>query len=429
MSARRWFDWHSWVGVTAGLLLFVVCWSGTVATLSHEIDWALNPAIRVEPRAESASWGEMIAAAERAHPEGRVVWVTAPRHARFASEVVVELPSGKWLRVYVDPHTARVQGHTGYFNVQRFFRSFHMSLFDWGGTTAGYYIVCALSLLLLVSMVTSLVFYKRWWRGFLTLKTGRGARVFWSDAHKLAGVWSLWFVLVIAATGAWYFFEMARYEIDPIGSEGQFDTPALPEGSRRSLPVDTLVARARAARPDLEIRSLRPDDAGVFYVDGQSHHLLVRDRANAAHLDGRNGDLLFSQNASDLNAYWRWSDTADPLHFGDFGGVVTQAIWCVFGLLMTGLALSGAYLHRQRIIARGADRVAVRRSTRSAAAFVSVAVLVFSAVGGFVEIDGYSVSAGADVLTLTPMPVWLFLLAWIGVTLGVIALWIRKLGR
>ncbi len=431
MSRWRWFDWHSWASVLAGLLMFVVCWSGTVATLSREIDWLLDPALRVTPQAQRASWGEIAAAAQRAHPETKVSSIGAPLYAHAAAEVVMEVASGDSLRVYVDPYTARVQGHTTYFNVQRFFRSFHMSLFDWGGSGAGYYIVCALSLVLLASLVTSLVFYKRWWRGFFTLKRAHGARVFWSDAHKLAGVWSLWFVAAIAVTGGWYLFEMARYQIDPTGSEGQFDVPAAPRAAAAAdpLPIDALVARAQAMRPDLEIRGLRPDDGGVFYADGQAHHWLVRDRANAVHLDRRDGNPLLSQDAGELSLYWRWSDTADPLHFGDFAGLPTKVIWCAFGLLMCSLSLSGAYLHHQRILARGADRVAVRRGARTAAAFVALLVMAYSLGGGIVEIGGYAVpGAGNGVATLTPVSVWIFIAGWVAITLAIIAVWLKKLG-
>ena len=68
MARRDWFTWHSWTGLTAGLLLFVFCWSGTLAVFSREIDWLLNPAIRADAAGGVLPWGRAQAALSEARP-------------------------------------------------------------------------------------------------------------------------------------------------------------------------------------------------------------------------------------------------------------------------------------------------------------------------------------------------------------------------
>lgn len=55
MRRRSFFAWHSWIGLTAGLLLFIVCWSGTLAVFSQELDWLADERMHA-PAAEQIAW-------------------------------------------------------------------------------------------------------------------------------------------------------------------------------------------------------------------------------------------------------------------------------------------------------------------------------------------------------------------------------------
>ena len=78
MTTRGWFRVHSFTGVITGLILFIVCWSGTFATVSHEIDWLVTPERRAMPQVEPASWGEIHAAAQARVPGAEVRSLHAP---------------------------------------------------------------------------------------------------------------------------------------------------------------------------------------------------------------------------------------------------------------------------------------------------------------------------------------------------------------
>lgn len=358
-SNKFWFNLHSWIGVQLGLLLFVILFSGSLATVAHEIDWLLTPAMRVTPRDTTVSYGTMLETVRRAFPEPPVTMVYAPRNTRFAVEFQLWWPDAEDFtdglrRVYVNPYTGEIQGVTGWLNVQRALRNFHMNL---SLPVVGIYVVGSFGFLLLTSVVTALLFYTRWWRRFFVLRARKGWRVFWSDFHRTAGLWSLWFTVIIAATGIWYFVEMGMFDAgvglgdvpDPVpvlSAEqlaGYGDTPV-------SLPLDRLIASAKDAYPSLEIASIYfPNDPReAIRFTGHADAWLVRSRANNVYVNPYDATVIAIYRGEDLPPAYRWVHTADPLHFGDFGGLATKLVWCLFGLVSSGLTLTGAYLWFKR---------------------------------------------------------------------------------
>lgn len=429
MKRRRWFELHSWIGIVTGLMMFLICWSGAVAVLSHEIDWLLDGRQRVtgpavpSPSPSPAAWGAWAASIRAAYPEAQGVTLHAPLADGFAAQAVLDTPEQSMKRVFLDPATGQVLGESSYFNVQRFFRSLHMSLFDLGSErTWGYWFVAAFAPLLLISSLTPLVFYRRWWRGFLTLKRDRGPRVFWSDFHKLNGVWSLLFTWMIALTSVWYLVEWFDVDLGYPAREPVASSPA-----RSPLPVETLVARAQQAWPGLEIRSVGLPEGSywgnVLYLDGQSEAWLVRDRANYLMLDPGTGTPLRHQDIRDVGWPERWVDTADPLHFGDFSGLPVKLVWFVFGLALSGLCLTGAYLHAKRLQSESASRRAYWRGTRSAMA-ISVVAIGLACWGGWKELLRYGPTVNGQMTSPdVPLGVSLFLVAWSLATLAILAAW------
>ena len=339
---RLWFDLHSWVGLKLSLLMAFVCLTGTLAVFSHEIDWLLHPEMRVTPSDDTASWGDMLAAVRARHPDWKVSRIEAPWGKRFAAVAGVQTPEGRLRFVWIDPHRGVVTGDTGWFNTQRLLRNTHRHLML--PTAWGVPIVSSLAVALLVTFASSFVIYKRWWRGFFSWPRGERRRRFWGDLHRLAGVWSLWFVLLVALTGVWYLVEslggdapaaQSRWVAAAAGSDAATITPAL---------VEQAVAQARRDWPGLKVGGISLDEAGGrLIIDGQADAWLVRDRANAMAFDTR-GRLLATVEGRELNVHQRIAEMADPLHFGTFGGLLTQGLWFLFGAALTLLSLSGVYL-------------------------------------------------------------------------------------
>lgn len=420
VARRLWFVWHSWIGLTAGLLLFVVCWSGTWAVIADELDRIANPAIRGTP-AETPAWDAAYHAARAARPDLMDISILAASGPGAALEILGTDEEGDYQRLYADPASGAILGGTTFFNIQRFFRSFHRNLFlagvaDFWGLGLGDLIVTFFALVLFAQLITTLIFYKRWWLRFFALEWRRGPRVFWSGMHKLTGVWSLWFVLLMAVTGLWYMVEFVLPDPPPVAE-------AKPNVSAADLDAPINIARAiataEAAYPGLRVAVVSIGASGLE-VAGYDGSLLVRDRAATAITTFAGDRVVEIRRTADLSAFDRWVHMADPIHFGNFAGLWSKAIWFVFGIFLSSLSLTGAYLHAKRQARRKSG--AQLRTPIFFAYVATVVILALSARYGLLEIADYG---REEDWPETPIGVWVVIAAWIASTLAALTVWMR----
>jgi uncharacterized iron-regulated membrane protein len=309
---------------------------------------------------------------QRRFPAASATYIHAPAEAWIAPELVAVDADGQRFRVFFDPTTGRVQGTGAWLNWQRFLREAHRQLLL--PLEIGLTIVALLSIPLLLTFWSSLYVYKRWWRGFLRLPRGaadrggpastKARRRFWGDLHRLVGVWSLWFVFLMAVTGTWYLVEHLGLDArpPPLATQPTAAEKAPQLLARDPAALDDMLVRARTEFPDLRVRSIFLDFYdGAVVLQGQATAALVRDRANHVAFDAVSGRLLDIREGETLDWHNRISEAADPLHFGNFGGPATRYLWAAFGGLSTLLSLSGVYLFGLRSAAsmrRPAARIA-----------------------------------------------------------------------
>jgi uncharacterized iron-regulated membrane protein len=385
-----WWVVHSWTGLKLSLFMSWVLLTGTLAVFSVEMDWLARPALRAMPvDAPPASWGTLAFAAQGAVPGGQVTSIDAPIHGWFAAQAMARTADDRLIRVYLDPHDGHVRGTGQWLSFQRFFREMHRHLLL--PAKYGIPIVSSLSILLLVSLVTGLVSYKKFWRGFLRAPRPGNARRLTGDLHRLAGLWSLWFVALIALTGLWYL-------VESLGGDAPYArAPELAEVAPPPIDaarIDRLAALAQATYPTLDIRGVslpvEPGEPIGFF--GQADALLVRDRVNGVWLDPVAERVVSVVRGEELSVHQRISEMADPLHFGTWGGMATKVVWLLFGLLMTGLSVTGVMIYSLRL--KGAyDAVPGRAGgVRRAVAGMGVA---------------FYPSAGLVLLSLAMLPGWL----------------------
>ncbi|ANQ86160.1 hypothetical protein dqs_3132 [Azoarcus olearius] len=360
LNRKRWFQVHGWLSLPVWAVFCFVCITGTIAVISHELTWLTNRDARAEnPRGlPPQPLPALVEAVERVVPgaEIRQVMVFEPY---LVTAVGFAMPGKPPAIAYVNPYTAEVQAINHGLTFIGFMRALHgWLLFPWHHSwSVGYYLVAAMSIVTLGALVTGVVIYKRFWRAYMRpqLRPAAGTRVLLGDLHRLAGAWSLWFLLVIGATGLWYLVQAVLWH----SGTHVWEDPApvalheLPltsgEPPARIALVQALGAAQRAL-PEMQPRwvSFPEHNRAHYGIAGSGDNILYDAQSWRALVNPWTGEVDAVRTPAAMNALQTVAHIADPLHYGTFGGLWTKAIWFVFGLLLSAMSVTGFLIWRKR---------------------------------------------------------------------------------
>jgi uncharacterized iron-regulated membrane protein len=350
MNRKTWYKWHSLAGIKLSILICFILLTGTLAVISHEIDWLINSSQRVLPSVSSSNinWSKVYQSANKQNSKAPIASINAPIDDWFAVEVIRLNEQEQRYREFYHPLTGQYQGEGRWYNWQRFFRMPHRHLMM--PTIYGVTIVCVVGLAMFFSLISGFFLIPQWWKGFFRKPRTNNKKTFWNDCHRLFGLWSSWLLLTVCITGIWYLIEVW-------GGNASFLEQTIPAANnveqgliKTSSTVFEKAIKSVSIYHDLNIKRiiLPTKKEQLIIVQGQSDTLLVRDRANNVIFDGINGEYLTRRIAHKKSLHVRISEAADPLHFGVFGGIYTNILYFIFGSILCALAISGTYLYGLR---------------------------------------------------------------------------------
>ncbi|MEM7020746.1 MAG: PepSY-associated TM helix domain-containing protein, partial [Pseudomonadota bacterium] len=352
-TRNKLYKLHTWVGFHLAFLMSLILFTGTFATISNEIDWLIQSDMRVSPQGERISWGKLEAIALNYRPGHTISSISHMKSDYFAYRARMIDEYGKGYFLHINQWTGEVTGTSPTLTVQRFFRDIHRYLFM--PNFIGLPLVTSFAFILAISLYTGLKTTRKWGAAATRIRFHKQARVVVGDVHRMAGIWSIWFFVLMIMTSLWYLAEFGSYIVqspfEPERPEVTDERVQAYGPAVRYADADTLVKAAKTAYPELEPRIIfYPFNAkGAVMVLGRNNDVLIRDRANRVFLDPVDASIIKVQRAEDISWAAYLNEMADPLHFGYFGGLGTKLIWFIFGLAMTGLSISGVWLTWKRL--------------------------------------------------------------------------------
>ncbi|MFK7978107.1 MAG: PepSY-associated TM helix domain-containing protein [Halioglobus sp.] len=340
---KRSLSAHSAIGLVVGVLMYMVCLTGALAALAETFERWEQPSVEeftsVTPSAVKHAMQQF---QSEVSDEAESLWVVFPT-PQLPRMHVTDGQQERFTDSDGSLGEAPVEGWT------HMLRHLHIQLHL--PQTVGLVLVSSLGAMLFGLIVSGLLAHPRLFRDAFQLRLGGSRRLEQADIHNRLSVWGLPFHLMISVTGAFYglvgllvisaaaawydgdqnaLFDKI-YGADPVlqdqGGEVQVER-AMKSLARRYpdvSPIYVVAHKLGTANQFIEIAATVPARLAyseIYRFDASGSYL-----GNQALTSGPIGRQF-------LYSLYR-------IHFGYFGGHWTRFIWCLLGLGLTVICVSG----------------------------------------------------------------------------------------
>jgi uncharacterized iron-regulated membrane protein len=337
-----------WLGITGGLFICVMGFTGGVVGLRPQIASLISPAVPdVQVCQASPDWnaaGRDIAV--YAHSQINRIYGPDESDSRYRFRMVTD-QRAIYQHVIYDACSGRILGTA------------NLAWMDWtvdlhhnllagktGRIWAGFF-----GLAMLVSGVTGLIL---WLLTKPSLRTAFQVKLRWSRAtprqlHRAVGVFAMLFLMLEAFTGLWLCFPQTMggmlSAVAPTPEDVRPARAPRGEAAAEHAGLGDLMAAALAAIPDGRIREIRlPDGNGSAQVRMWRPGDFRSTGNNVVYVSTANAQVLGLDRYAERSASNRFTQAMTGLHFDEWGGLPLRVLCAVAGLLTPVLFVSGLFL-------------------------------------------------------------------------------------
>ena len=346
---RRWSWIHKWSSLICTVFALLLCLTGLPLIFHEEL--GPNPTLeKVADPGVRASVDTMIARALAERPGEIVPYLFYDR-----DKPIVKIPTAASMTSAPDTFFYKVfdirtgealtvdQPNAGFIYLML---RLHADLF---AGIKGTLFLGSMGLLLVVAMVSGMVLYGPFARrlAFGEVRKQHSNRLRWLDLHNLLGIITLAWFGIVSLTGV---INTLAAPIELMWQSNQLmdmaaQSQGQPQGDRRAS-VDVVLARVRAAVPDMTVMTLAfpgsPFSTPNHYAAFLTGNTPLTSRIlKPAIIDAASGGVVAVR---DMPWYATALFVSQPLHFGDYGGLPLKIIWAVLDIITIVILISGLFL-------------------------------------------------------------------------------------
>ena len=313
------FQVHLWVGIGLGIYVFLISVSGSAIVFRNEISKAFSKSPKIVPvSGTKLSHDELKAAVLRGYPAYSVSYIWDSKRPDEATEVWILHGNKNKMRLF-DPYTGKDLGDSVplILRTLTFMIDLHVNLL--AGRT-GRVANGIGAMLTTVLVITGAILWwpgVQTWRKSLVVRRESNWKKFNWSLHSAAGFWTFAFVLVWGVTGIFVVFPTPFEQAINVVLPLQFYRLDYSSPPPRQAPPPSV-----AIGPNRGLRRLPP----------------------------------IQRSAGDQVVRWLYY-----LHFGNFAGSGTKAIWVIFGFAPIVLFITGLLMWWNRVLSKAFEREPKRR--------------------------------------------------------------------
>ncbi len=361
------FKWHGYAGLFAFIPILLICLTGSILVFKYEIDSLIRgDIVNVNTVSERLSTDTLKNTVNEIYPDYEISgWVLFQEPKRSDVVYLMKKGTSDWYHIYIDAYSAQILSPpsvaTTYFT--DWLVELHAS-FLWDHT--GLIITTVYALILMFLGISGLIIYRKFWLNLFKLRTNVRRILFFSDLHKLVGVYSTPIFLVLGITGGYWNIAhiVHEYEEHAEGEEFVMQSRLYSD----TISVDEIQKQAEIRMQDFEATYIRfpngEKDHFTFFGDVHPSNPLISEYASTVSFDRDNGEYISQFDIREAQALSVVIDTFRRLHFGNFAGIVSKILWCLVGLSPLVLTVTGLYMWFKRRKQREAKK---RRQLKHAA--------------------------------------------------------------
>lgn len=377
---KKLWNIHNWIGLYAGVVIAILSVSGVVALFKVEIDETINAKyFRIAELPVTTEFhpniNTLVDSLKLAYGAANLFDISpsldTSKNWMVRFNVIKRKPAPKAFayEVFLNPYTGEIVGSRDYFKTfGHYIRHLHVRFFT---RPLGRIWVGLGGLALLISTITGILIYGGFMkRQFFGAIRRKNLKLKSADYHKIIGMTTLMFNLMIAITGAWLGLQGILQPALQIKSPERYKRVEKPISKEEDIahPIDYVKALgvSRKLFPDLIPRSIIHSKNGsrTVTIRGNVPKTAYQNNISNIVLDKKDYSELARYDIREKSLHDKTYYAQEGLHYGDFGGIWVKVIYSFFGLTSGALSILGFVLYLERTKSKQKKKVRYKTTGR-----------------------------------------------------------------